>query len=445
MLLKTTARTRLADERRGRRWSQQEVADRIGTTQHNVSRWESGATTPSPYFHAKLCELFGKSALELDLIGEEKTEKSKEAVVESILPKDTSDGQASVTPAVPNMKNRWRLTRRLLILGLIAGIGGGAVYWETLLHRAPVATGASNSLLYTYHTHPPTSVNDVKWSPDGQLIACANGDKTAQVLEARAGQVRLTYREHTGFVNGLCWSPNQPLIASASGDTTVQIWKISNGERVSTYRGHTQSVWCVAWSPDGTLLASGGRDAVVHVWEALTGRLIATYRGHTKGVWTVAWSPDGQSIASGGEDGRLRVWKAFTGQESDTFVYTGDPSTTLYEVAWSPDPDGARIASANAEGTVQVWDALTGGHMLTLQGHRGSVQAVKWSPDSSLLASGSLDKTVRIWNALTGKQAVVFASHTDEVYAVTWAPRGGLLASGSKDTTMRVYQLNTRG
>ncbi|HLG63875.1 MAG TPA: helix-turn-helix domain-containing protein [Ktedonosporobacter sp.] len=442
--MKTTTRMRLAEERRGRGWSQQDVADQVGTTQHNVSRWESGTTTPSPYFRAKLCELFGKSALELDLIAEERTERSKEPVAESQVSGNVPGERAPAVPAVPDMKNRWRFSRRLLMLGLIAGVGGGVAYWETLLHRAsPVAPGETGALIYTYHTHPPTSVNDVKWSPDGQLIACANGDKTAQILEATAGLPRLTYREHTGFVNSLSWSPNQPLIASASGDTTVQIWKSANGEQVSTYRGHSQSVWCVAWSPDGTLLASGGRDKIVQVWEALTGQLITTYRSHTKGVWAVAWSPDGQSIASGGEDGRIRVWESLTGRESDTFVYEGNPNATLFELAWSPD--GARIASANADGTVQIWDALTGGHMLTLQGHRNSVQTVKWSFDGSLLASGSLDKTVRIWNAQTGKQVAIFTSHTDEVYAVTWAPGGDLLASGSKDTTMRVHQFKSKG
>lgn len=60
--LKKTARTHLVDERKQRRWSQQEVADRLGTTRPNVSRWEAGLTNPGPYFRAKLCTLFGEQA-----------------------------------------------------------------------------------------------------------------------------------------------------------------------------------------------------------------------------------------------------------------------------------------------------------------------------------------------------------------------------------------------
>jgi tetratricopeptide (TPR) repeat protein/transcriptional regulator with XRE-family HTH domain len=66
--LRKTTRAPLAEERKSRGWSQREVADLLGTTQHNVSRWETGQTTPGPYFRAKLCALFDKSPSELGLV-----------------------------------------------------------------------------------------------------------------------------------------------------------------------------------------------------------------------------------------------------------------------------------------------------------------------------------------------------------------------------------------
>ncbi|HEU5380415.1 MAG TPA: helix-turn-helix transcriptional regulator [Ktedonobacteraceae bacterium] len=65
--MEKTARIRLVEERKSRGWSQQELADALGTTQHNVSRWEAGLTTPGPYFRTKLCELFGMPIQELFL------------------------------------------------------------------------------------------------------------------------------------------------------------------------------------------------------------------------------------------------------------------------------------------------------------------------------------------------------------------------------------------
>src|SRR5690242_11637500 len=60
--------SRLIEARKQRRWSQLRVAVLIGTTQHNVSRWERGVTIPGAYFCAKLSALFGTSAEELGLV-----------------------------------------------------------------------------------------------------------------------------------------------------------------------------------------------------------------------------------------------------------------------------------------------------------------------------------------------------------------------------------------
>ncbi len=60
----------LIEERLRHHWTQQEVADRIGTTSTNYSRWERGVTAPGTYFRSQLCDLFGKSARELGLLQE---------------------------------------------------------------------------------------------------------------------------------------------------------------------------------------------------------------------------------------------------------------------------------------------------------------------------------------------------------------------------------------
>lgn len=61
----------LKRERRLRCWSQLEVADQIGTTAFNVSRWERGITFPGSYFRQQLCQIFGKSPVELGFLDEE--------------------------------------------------------------------------------------------------------------------------------------------------------------------------------------------------------------------------------------------------------------------------------------------------------------------------------------------------------------------------------------
>ena len=68
---RTQPNQRLQAERLRRRWSQRELAGRLGTTFVSVSRWEQGITSPNLYFRHQLCAVFGKSAAELGFTQEE--------------------------------------------------------------------------------------------------------------------------------------------------------------------------------------------------------------------------------------------------------------------------------------------------------------------------------------------------------------------------------------
>src|SRR3989440_701689 len=95
--------SRLKREREQRGWTQSELAERIGTTQINVSRWENGVTTPSPYYRQRLGELFGKSIQELGLIPESSEEGNEEVATFS----DPPDPHTS-TPPLPSWNVPYR-------------------------------------------------------------------------------------------------------------------------------------------------------------------------------------------------------------------------------------------------------------------------------------------------------------------------------------------------
>src|SRR5579875_3610500 len=70
----------LMQARLSRGWTQQQLADLIGTTPQTVSRWERGTATPGPYHRGKLSALFGLSLAELGFFeAEARTEDEIEA------------------------------------------------------------------------------------------------------------------------------------------------------------------------------------------------------------------------------------------------------------------------------------------------------------------------------------------------------------------------------
>lgn len=98
----------LKREREQRCWSQLEVADRIGTTAFNVSRWERGVTFPSSYFRQQLCAVFEKSPQELGLLatmGEDMPEPEQQEDAERATPPPSE-----MTP--PPIKSIWNVPYR---------------------------------------------------------------------------------------------------------------------------------------------------------------------------------------------------------------------------------------------------------------------------------------------------------------------------------------------
>jgi WD40 repeat protein len=66
-------------------------------------------------------------------------------------------------------------------------------------------------------------------------------------------------------VFSVSFSPDGNTIASASGDKTIQLWT-KQGKPLQTLIGHGWAVHSVSFSPDGNTIASASDDKTVIVW-----------------------------------------------------------------------------------------------------------------------------------------------------------------------------------
>lgn len=73
-------RVRLAEARYSEGWSQEKVAESIGVTRNTVSQWERGVTDPHPIYVHRLCQLYRKTAAELDLGGRQGEKVHREGI-----------------------------------------------------------------------------------------------------------------------------------------------------------------------------------------------------------------------------------------------------------------------------------------------------------------------------------------------------------------------------
>jgi transcriptional regulator with XRE-family HTH domain len=87
------ANERLKSEREKRGWTRDYVAGKIGSDTHTIGRWERGATTPSPYYRQKLCELFGMNAEELGFFKDEVKDSPELHPVQGVQPHEKTSAK----------------------------------------------------------------------------------------------------------------------------------------------------------------------------------------------------------------------------------------------------------------------------------------------------------------------------------------------------------------
>jgi WD40 repeat protein len=380
---------------------------------------------------------------------------------------------------------------------IVFSADGRSLYGKglTTIRRWDVATGA---LLHTYRPRQSVVPASLAVSSDEKLVASGQTaiiDCTCVIdLWDTSGRRRLTWKAHTGAINGIAFSPDGQHIASASGDKTVKLWETATGRLVRQYTGHSDAVSSVVFSPDGSAIISTSHDRTTRYWSVTTGQVIwsstadipsylaeyARVDGHHviasggRGMnlvdqkdgtvlrklavgagehydAVVVFTPDGNRLVTTGAG--LTEWDSSTGQLRNTHV-SGEVGR-IANVAQSPD--GKWIVPINDRDAVMVWDLHERKAIPKIEATKsesGFVFAFDATPDARRLVTSTIadgDNPARIWDIPTGKllhtlpAARPSKNYRDPyVNALTISPDNKQLATAAgPDRGIRLWDIET--
>ena len=341
------------------------------------------------------------------------------------------------------------------------------------IHFWDVATG---ELQLTFAAHA-NSIDALKYSPDGKMIASRGGDNNVCLWDANTGEFLRIFRDNTGD-SSIDFSRDSKTLAIVSYDGTIWLWNTHTGEQLKIIKwdtklkyvqyspdgktfacdddkdgtmllfdantgellrtlkmpGHRQSVMDFRYSPDGlTLAVSNGYE--IYFWDVPTGELQKTITGYADVVSTVIYSPNEETLVS--LDDIVRIWDL----DTQKLVKTLSLESSIRRIAYSPD--GETLACGTYDKTIVLWNVSEWKKRSVLEGHTNGISSVVFSPDGQVLASGSWSGRIRLWNPHTGEHLKTFKKHASSVSTVLFSPNGQILASTEDDTTIRFWNVAT--
>jgi WD40 repeat protein len=265
------------------------------------------------------------------------------------------------------------------------------------LRTYDLATGASSKPVYP----DLGAMGTLSLSPDGRHALGAgtpadDAEPTVRLLDPATGKTR-----HTVPGNRGTFSPDGKLLITAGPDKRVHVFDPNTAKEVRAFDA----------AADGPLLVSHDNQTLVAVGDSVSVRNLAD--GTEPAAWKArralgiddasairgaAVSPDGKRLALG-------IWRDGSGDERFRVVVCETDSGRQLWDAWAGmypatalafSPDGKMVATGGWR--VTLWDAATGRKARTLDGHRGTVEALLFRPDGKQLVSGGSDSNVVIWD-----------------------------------------------
>lgn len=179
-------------------------------------------------------------------------------------------------------------------------------------------------------------------------IALAGPQKVVRVFDTATTELVYEQKKHTDWIYDVRFSPDGVLLATSDRSNGLVVWEADTGRLYMDLVGHKSEIRSLAWRPDSTVLVSSSMDGTVKMWDMNHGNLIKSWDAHPGGVTAVAICNDG-TIATTGADRKVKLWNAAGAAAGEL------PPMPEQSLEVSISVDGVYVAAGDWSGQTQLW------------------------------------------------------------------------------------------
>jgi len=243
---------------------------------------------------------------------------------------------------------------------------------------------------------PATITRALAFSPDGEHLVAADGDKRIRIFRHATGQVIKTIEGHTGLVRALALHPSGRILASTGFDGQVRTWRFPIGSELKRMDTDIRENFCLAILADGETMVSAGLGFNISLWKLNEGILLRRIPSGSNAIVQLAAGRSTELFATAGRDRVLCVWNATSGLLVRKFA----PLTAAISgIAFFPGDQ--MIASSSSDSTIQIWNISAPDPIATLTSHSGAIVSMVLAPDGETLISADSTGEIKYWNFST--------------------------------------------
>jgi WD40 repeat protein len=272
---------------------------------------------------------------------------------------------------------------------LVSGSGDGTVWvWDSKTGK-----GRKELAIESFDY-----VLSVSISSKRGIIAAGTASSKIRLWRTEDGvEIKTAIPQNWGAVQDLAFSPDGQLLAIAAGKKTLRIWDIAANSLKAFVPIKQGNVGACVFASDGQFLLVGtshGSIVLVDVknWSAVR----EGSPGHKKAVTRISLARRG-SLAATTDGTEVVIWKVGPLQRTNQVIRP--PGSNVSSIALSAD--GRMVATGLGNEKVALWNTATAELLLgPLPGHGTSyVSSLAFSADGQVLASGGGDAKVLLWSA----------------------------------------------